>query len=178
MPPRDPAKVQLDNPLLVADLIAQLNLQGAVGVLDFDSVVRPVYIVGDRDLSVDADPPTFQSAEFFTGSVANPVANVVLVDTGALAAGIFDVFASISWAGTAAAFGAGFRIVHRNAANTATLATLAENVPSNVATLGNQFLPVFGYTIALNERLQWLSTASNLTGHAAALIGAALRPTP
>lgn len=178
MPPRDPGKVQLDNPLLVADLIQQLVLRGTVGVLDFDATIRPVFIVGDRDLSVDADPPIFASAQIFHLSVFSPVANVALLDTGALSAGVHDIFAQIAWAGTAAALVSGFQLLHRNAADTATLAVLSESVPSNSSTHGTLVMPIRGYSIALGETLRWVNGASNFTGQVGVTIGAALRPSP
>lgn len=173
MPPRDPTKIQLDFPLLVADLIEQLSLTGAVGLLDFAPTVVPVFIVGDRDLEVEAVAPVFQSTEIFSGDAANPVAGAVIVDTGQLPAGDYDVQLHGHLAVTA---GGPQRVLfaHRNAANTADLAIFSIPMANTAA---NSWSWSFGYRLATNERLR-LSAAVNTTGRVAGEIFARRRPQP
>jgi len=179
MPPRDPRITQLDNPELVAALIADLEIIGQVGLLGFIPEVSPVFIVGSRGLSINNEPPAFQSAEIFDGAVFAPAVNTVLADTGQLAAGIFDIFANISSAGVATAgTGASIALEHRNAANNATLAVLLQIA---VTTVGNNNwgnLPQTGYTIAQDERLRAIVLTQAISGAGTASIGARLRPVP
>ena len=173
MPPRDPTTIQLDFPVLVADIIAQLQLTGTVGLLEFSPVVIPVYIVGDRDLKVEAVQPVFQSTEIFSGDAGNPVAGAVVVDTGQLPAGDYDIQLHGSLAVTA---GGPQRILftHRNAANTADLASWSIPMADTAA---NSKGWTFGYRLAENERIR-LNVAVNTTGRVAGEIFARLRPAP
>jgi len=177
MAPRDPNQVQLDFPQLTADLIAQLRLTGTVGLLNFSTEVVPVFIVGDRDLSVDAVAPLYRSAEIFSGSSLNPVANTVVADTGQLVAGDFDLFASISATGTGIGLGR-IELQLRNAANTATLAVLMSQVFVGALSAGGVELPQTGLVIAENERLRFQTLLQTLNGSVAVSIGARRRPIP
>jgi len=120
MPERNPANVQLDFPQLVADMIDQLKLIGSVGLLDFDPIVRPVYIVGDRDLAVQVQEIVWLPAENFAIVSANPASAAVLIDTTALPAGDYDVISGWTMANMGAP--GDLQLQHRNAANSATLA--------------------------------------------------------
>lgn len=178
MPPRDPGKIQLDFPLLVADLIEQLGLVGTVGLLDFAPTVIPVFIVGDRDLSVDAVSPVFASTQIFQGFSAAPLNNAVIVDSGQLPAGTYDIFGAISSkaVGTSAAQ---ILLEHRNAANDATLAVLLSVVFTSVIADVHANLAPMGYVIAEDERLRVANIGGvNATGPVAATIGARIRPIP
>lgn len=182
MPPRNPDVVQLDFPQLTADLIAELRLQGTLGLLDFLTAVRPVYIVASRAgaLAVSAVLPAFGSAEITNGDANNPAANTIIGDTGALPAGDYDIFASISVASVVGApASTAVFLQHRNAANTVTLATLLHGTSIGAVNIGMfAQLPLTGYTIGLNERLRWILLVSNIIGHVGTVIGARLRPTP
>ena len=179
MPPRDPAKVQLDFPLLVADLIDQLRLVGAVGLLDFNPEVTPVFLIGSRGITFGSQLPDFASSEVFSGTVFNPLANTVIADTGPLAAGTYDIFGSLTQSGNVAFTVSQFRIEHRNAANTATLATPLICAIHNSGVISQTTaLPPIGYQIGLNERLRAIGPDIQPSGTLGAVIGVALRPTP
>lgn len=177
MPPRDPSKIQLDFPQLTADVIDQLNLVGTVGLLDFAPTVLPVFIIGDRDLSVDASPPVYTSAQIFTGSVFNPAAASVMATTGPLPAGTYDVFGQIGFTGGSVAAGQ-VQMQHRNAADAVNLAIMAElALDGGTGRVAVARMSPIGYVIAENERIRvQISTLG--AGKFWAQIFAAIRPIP
>lgn len=179
MPPRDPSKTQLDNPELLAALISELQIIGQIGLIDFVPAVNPVFIVGSRGLSINVEPPVYQSAEIFSGATQAPAVNAIIADTGALPAGDYDIFCNIAGSGISAAVFSAITLQHRNAANAATLATLlatSHNASGNVPVFGS--LPLTGYQLALDERLRVIMLLGNLTGGVTASIGVRRRPTP
>lgn len=182
MAPRNPSLVQLDFPQLTADLIAQLRLTGTVGLLDFLTEVRPVYIVAARAgaLNVSTNLPLFRSSEITASSAANPAADAIIGDTGALPAGDYDIFASIDVVGiTSVGPNTAVVLQQRDAANAVTLASLLFAGHTGALNLSSHaVLPLTGYQIALNERLRFINAASSLVGHVGTVIGVRLRPTP
>lgn len=179
MAPRDPTKPQLDFPALVADLIEELRLTGQVGLLDFLDAVRPVYIVAAREgaLAFSATGPTFTSAGITGTSADNPALNVIVGDTGPLAAGDYDIWANMSMAIATTGIGP-IELQHRNAANTATLAVLLHlHGRAGDKTLSNQ-LPLIGYTVGLNERFRFQVLVAGIAGSVGTVIGLQIRPTP
>lgn len=179
MSERDASRVQLDFPQLVADIIRQLNLTGTVGLLEFSDQVTPVYIVAQRAgaLDINLTPVAFGSAEIAFGEVINPVAGGVIADTGALAPGDYDIFGNISTHINTNATGNVIVLEHRDAANAVTLARLLYSSSTTVLGRTQCFLPLVGYTLALNERLRIIAVAA-MTGFVGGMIGARLRPTP
>ena len=178
MPPRDPNKIQLDFPQLTADLIDQLNLIGTVGLLDFAPTVLPVFIIGDRDLSVDAVQPVFTSANISGGTASNPAINTIITDTGPLPAGDYDLFGEISYAGSGS-LGGTVELQHRNAANAANLAIVSRVAAmAGIGVLGFSRLPLIGYRIAANERFRIQNVVGAIAGTVSGLIAARLRPIP
>jgi len=177
MPPRDPTKIQLDFPQLTADLIAQLNLIGTVGLLDFAPTVLPVFIIGDRDLTVDAIPVVFTSPEIFSGFVSAPLVNVIVADTGQLPAGTYDIWCEIAYEGGGGA-NASIQLQHRDAANLANLAILAD-LPVRAAVASRDTrLPTMGYVLSANERLRVQLVLAGNSGAVTAVIAARLRTIP
>lgn len=164
MAPRDPGKVQADFPQLVADLIEQLRLTGTLGVLEFSDEISPVFLVGSRGITFGSLLPNFTSSQVFSGFQDAPAANTVIADSGALTAGTYDFAAHMSMEGNQAARVA-YVLEHRNAANSATLATLLQMI-----TAGTDFgdrhgnVPLMGYVIGTNERIRAVSP--NSTGAA------------
>jgi len=160
MPPRNPLAIQLDFPLLVADIISELNLTGTIGLLNFSPEVVPVYLAAARDgLVLSTTPaPTFASAGIADGKATNPAANTVIATTGALPAGTYDIVLSLS-----AMTGTGnivrLEIEHRNAANTITLATLAGIFIGGTNASSQLALPIFGYEIGVNHSLRIINDA-------------------
>ena len=161
---RDGLRPQLDFPELIADVISELRVRGPLGVLNLTDEVRPVYIIGAREgsLEVTSVPVTFGSAAVFHGAVATPAANAVIVTTGALPAGDYDILAHIAAVALGTAVSAAPVLQHRNAADAATLATLLSvGVSAGAASVGPSaaMLPLIGYTLAINERLRVVNSA-------------------
>jgi len=178
MPPRDPNAVQLDFPVLVADIIEQLRLTGQIGLLNFSPEVVPVYLAAIRDgVGFPLNPTVWESAEWFNGQSTNPAIGVVTVDTGQLPAGTYDLILDISYVGQMAVGFGDFRVEHRNAANAATLAVLGSAAGSGINVFGHWRAPIFGYVLALNERIRVLNTQA-LAGSCTANIAVAIRPAP
>jgi len=175
MPPRDPRAIQLDFPLLNADLISDLSLIGALGLLNFLPEVRPTYIIGSRAgaLQVTASQPVFLSAEVFDAQVTNPAANAIIIDTGALPAGDYDIQAFMSYSYSVSGTDGFLILEHRDSANAATLS--AWRLPN--PTRDNDMSMSFALELALNERLR-VRNETGATGKAAGTIMIKLRPTP
>jgi len=176
---RNPAIPQLDFPQLTADIIRQLRLTGTLGLFNMSDVVNPVYIVAAREgaLNVVATTPVFGSGEIFTGFASVPAANAIVIDTGQLPAGDYDIFGSIAYSGTGTANGH-IELQHRNAANAATLAVLIDSPNSGRSSAIEIALPLTGYTLALNERLRVQLLLAGNSGSVTGIIGARIRPTP
>lgn len=172
MPPRDPGKVQLDFPLLTADLIAQLRLTGTIGLMDFDPTVRPVFIVGDRDLEVEAVAPVVTPAQITNGAANNPAANQVIVDTGQLPAGNYDILLLMS--ARFSLLGGETIWEHRDAANAVTLSAWAIETGTDFAL--SQSL-TFSMSIVEDERLRMISGQAG-TGRISGTVHHRIRPAP
>ncbi len=177
MAPRDPNKVQLDFPVLVADLIDQLSLTGAVGVMEFSDVVTPVFLIGSRGITFGSELPDFASSEVFFGSVVSAAANTVIADTGQLAAGTYDITAFMTKSASST-LSTPALLQHRNAADNATLATLASQPMSGIHDEVIGVLPLMGYQIGLNERIRFINSTGVSTGPQTCTIMATIRPTP
>ena len=180
MAARDGLRPQIDFPQLIADVIRELNVRGPLGVLNLSDEVRPVFIIGSRSgaLQVQAQPIAFPSSAVFFGEAFSPAANTVIVDTGALPPGDYDIFAQISAQMNSVGNGA-IPLQHRNAGNTATLATLLSSMSIGTVAALTTVLPFMGYTLALNERLRVVSPPTNaLSGAVSATIIAQRRVTP
>jgi len=181
---RDASKPQLDFPQLTADLITALRLTGTLGLLDMGDLVVPTFLIGSRAgaLAFTVEAPVFGSAQIFDGSVNAPVVNTVIVDSGQLPAGQYDVFGNMTLAGLPPVGNATLQLQHRNAANTVTLAVLLVAGTSAGTAVTSGFvahLPLIGYTIATDERLR-VQIIDDGVGSArvTGVIGARIRPTP
>ena len=86
--------------------------------------------------------------------VTAPAANVIIADTGALAAGDYDFDVTMAIADTTLTAGKVLLLEHRNAANNATLQTLAICVQQGA--IDKQ---IRRYTLALNERVRIIQGA-------------------
>lgn len=177
MPPRNPSGVQLDFPALVADVIRDLRLQGTVGLLDFDTAVQPIYIVGARPGGAifQQQPIIFDGPSIHAASAQNPAVNSVILDTGQLTAGVFDVFCSISFDGGATLDGT-FDLQHRDAANAVTLATPFSMAFSQTNNAHTGATPIFALTLTNNDRLRVQTLVNAAQGRCAANIWAQRRP--
>ncbi len=177
MAQRDADKVQLDFPQLTADVIAALRLTGTLGLFDFSDVVIPTISVGNvRPQTFVANPVTYESGEIFSAYTANPAINTVLVDTGALGAGVYDCIFGFSYEQINVTMNLEFQ--WRNAANAANLAAWP-NAISNITQTG-QSMPIgpFSLNIGLNERIRVITLLGATTGQISAYMMVALRPTP
>ena len=177
MPPRDPTKVQLDFPILVAELIDQLQLLGSVGLLDFNPSVQPVFLIGSRGIVFSSQTPEYGSSEVFSARLNNPLGGTVVVDTGPLTGGTYDIVAEMILEGNGT-IGQFWPFEHRNAANTATLATLLSLPVTNIVRIRNTRLPMIGYVIGDNERLRMVAAPTSADIMFSGTIFATLRPTP
>lgn len=179
MAQRDASRIQLDFPKLTADIIAQLRLTGVVGLLEFLDEIRPVYIVASRlgALDVTTISTPFTSASIFDGTVLNAAAGAVILDTGPLPRGDYDIWANMNLVGADPSEGP-LALEHRDAANAVTLATLLQGSVSINVSAPTPTLPVIGYTIGLNERLRMINNGGLINGRIQGTLAALIRPTP
>ena len=77
-----------------------------------------------------------------------PAANAVQADTGALAAGDYDLLVILSVSDTIAV-GKGFKVEHRNSANSANIQVLGGCPPTAAG-----IMDIPAVTLALNERMR------------------------
>lgn len=94
-----------------------------------------------------ANPPILETA----GAATNPTANDVLADTGALAAGLYEV--AIIWGGTVAN---GYIVQRRNAANAASVG----DIPVFFGAADQTGGAVLVYELEASERLRVLARSS------------------
>jgi len=173
VPSRDPSVVQADFPVLVADLINQLQLVGTVGLLNFLPEIRPTFIVGSRGLTLEPQPTVFLSSQVFTGEVTNPAGNVIIIDTGPLPEGDYDVVATLSAAATAGVTSRN-SLEHRNAANAATVSDFFSFV---TPTGEMNYSITIALRVLLNERLRWFN-GNAFTGKVGGVIAIKRRVVP
>jgi len=164
MAPRNPGIVQSDAPVLLADLIRELQLIGpGVGLLGFSDQIAPVFIIGARGVVFEAQEPVFAPAEVFSDIDAGVVAAATIIDTGQLLAGNFDVIASFSASNSASGTQA-VALVQRNAGNTADVASwpIMANQPTNLP--NNTATPVkFSIRVAEDERFIFRADVTDAT---------------
>lgn len=176
---RDPTRPQLEFPELVAELITQLRLSGQVGRLNFSDEVIPAFLIGSRGINFGGDLPVFNSAAVFQGDAILPGANFILVDTGPLPAGDYDMMLTMSLFGNTAGGTGTMQLQHRNAANAATLANMMAIPVSGTFREMDTTLPLMAYTLGLNERLRVASAGVAMTvGSLSATLFVRIRPTP
>ena len=174
MPPRDPLAIQLDFPQLTADLINQLQLTGQLGLLNFLPEVRPVFIVGERGLSITTEEPLLLPAQITSGQAVNPAALTVVADSGQLPAGDYDIQLFSSCVAVTMVTGE-MQFQHRNAANSASLSFWS--VPMAAGTfIGNSFK--MGLVVAENERVRFITNIAIAAGMVSATIHHRIRPAP
>jgi len=172
LPPGTP---EVDDPLLVADLIALLSIKGAIGRLPLADIVIPTVSLGDVVTpSIEILQPTFRSTDVFSAGLQTaPGANTVMADTGAQVAGNYDVI--VTWVGKEATNNMNWSLQHRDAANTGTLMETIILAFTTVNIPWNESL-TFGYTLGINERLRVITNAAAAASQlAAATIFARLR---
>jgi len=176
LPPGTP---EVDDPLLVADLIALLSIKGAIGKLPLADIVIPVVNLGDVvTAAVEVRGPVFRSTDVFSeGTQTAPGAGDILADTGALMVGEYDVM-FMCGADDVGSAGRFISIEHRNAANDTTLATWLYPVNATTVSKTTTLWPMHGFSYVLgdNERLRAVNViASSAGSHFDATIFARLR---
>jgi hypothetical protein len=136
---------------------APVGFSVPIAGLDLAGLVRSLRVLADGTVKAreDALPMAWVSSK-----LAAPAANAVGADTGALAAGDYDLDIQLAVSDTTAA-GKGLVIEHRNAANAATL--------QNLGGCGDQGdsvqVRIRRYTLALNERIRVITgTAAGAAG--------------
>jgi len=157
---RDPTVPQSDDPDLAADLIRLLRIVGPLGRLSVADVVIPVVSMGDvATRTITVLQPAFRSTDLFSaGLLVAAAVDTVHADTGPLAEGTYDVVIHISPQATTNMF---WRVVHRDAADAA---TLMEYRPAAPAGASGSMVQTFGYELALNERLRITNTTAFAAG--------------
>ena len=168
----DPNKPQVTDPITVADLVRVLSVRGSLGVLDVADVILPTISVGQiTPLEVAIRTPAFRSTDIFSaGSILAPVAGTLLADTGALPAGTYDLTFVLSNSGITS--NTAWQFEHRNAADTANLATF----PINTGRSGSGTLEFsIGYELATNERIRIITANDVASQRWAAAIFARIR---
>lgn len=174
---RDGGIPQLDFPDLTADLIRQLRIRGPVGLLNFSDVVIPTFLVGSRGVTFTAEPPIYAPAEMVEGSALNPAASTQLFTTGALAAGVYDIFAALSYNASVAG-GQDMAIIHQNAAGGSLRKVLLLSF-SGTTQSSSILLPVIGYQVALNDKFICRTpTAAGMSGSCSGSMGFKRRVDP
>lgn len=150
----------VDGPLTDAQLRAAAVLVDLVEAVALEATLQavrdrlPAALAGGRlDVNLGAGKAREETAAmtWVSARVAAPVANSIIVDTGALAAGEYDFDAALCAADTITV-GEGLILEHRNAANAATLHNLGL-----VGSASSLQLRLRRYTIAANERLRVIS---------------------
>lgn len=142
-------------------LVQQFELLGKLDSLEIPPTILPVWIMGERVAGeVTATAPIYDT--WSTDEVANPAANTVLADTGALTAGIYDCCFSLTGS---SGVDVPFLIQHRNAANSANVKTF------NLVLSNGPLRFEFPVTLALNERLRFVvGTVGPVSGRVASCI--------
>lgn len=155
MAPRNPQLVQSDAPVLLADLITELQLIGpGVGLLGFSDQIAPVFIIGSRGVTFEAQEPVFLPAEVFNAGVTGVVLNTPIVDTGELPAGDYDVIFGFS-ADNSVVASQSITLIQRNAGDTAGVASWRTNVGLEAANAieSSSHTPIkFSIRLAEDER--------------------------
>ena len=152
----DPNLALVNDPELEANLIRALSIVGRVGKLRVVDIVIPTISLGDVvQPTVEVRTPSFRSSDVFSnGALLAPAGGTILADTGALAAGIFDVEMYFT-TNDDTQISNMFRTEHRNAANAANLALWDRIAAFGLAGVGSgHFVQKFAYEVALNERLR------------------------
>lgn len=173
MAERDANVPQVNDPQLEADLLRVLRVRGPLGVLNVLDGIVPVVLMGTvRPFDFQVLQPAFSPGNIFSSQDTSPGVNTVLLDSGPLPAGTYDVIfnANIINLGSGAGY---LRMQHRDSANAATLADLAAAFGGTNSTNFTQALAI---VVAANERFRWITdVASAPTGQISTLIAAIIR---
>lgn len=161
----DPSVPQVDDPELEANLIRALSVIGQIGKLRVLDVVLPTISMGNVvTQAVDLQMPSYRSTDVFGGDTVAPAAGTVLADTTALPAGTYDVEILVASNGTTG-FAEAIALEHRNAANSANLATWPYLLIEGNATAGSfNWRHAFGYELGLNERIRLVKSGASTAG--------------
>ncbi len=90
---------QLNDPQLEADLLRVLSIRGPLGKINIVDAILPVVLMGTvRPFDFQVLQPSFDVAAVFAGATTNPGISAVIVDTGQLPAGTYDVKINVSYA--------------------------------------------------------------------------------
>ncbi len=182
------------DPELVARVVRQFNLKGPLAPFNLTENVIPTFDIGQLTgiapdptvvtttqgsqgvrvgVAVGASLPTQTTAYFpaqvsNSGSVTNPGAATVLVDTGALGTGAHLVHWMVNSDAAAASV---FDIEHRNAANSANLAVWNVQFPAGGGAFG--MFQQLTMNVIFGERFRIVNPAA-ITGKVCMTIGVAV----
>lgn len=181
----------IDDPTLLDRILRQFRVKGRVNPFQISGVALPVFDIGELSqltpkpvvtpglaTMVAAGHSTLTNPHYSVASpdsrglndddtVTNPGMSAVMAETDPLAAGLHDIYASISTEQAPDKF----ELQHRNAANSANISTYVFMVNVNTPI----FL-AFSATVLLNERFRWLSINATAGGDVATNVSAALSP--
>lgn len=150
----DPNTPQVVDPERTVDLTRLLQIRGPLGVLNVLDTIVPVVSMGDvAPRSVQVQQPNFRTTDIFSvGWQAAAAAGTVLADTGALAAGIYDVIFQAT--GHTNLNQQRTETQMRNAANTANLASWDHGIGQVTSGADTYISYTLALELAINERLR------------------------
>lgn len=150
----NPLVPQSTDQALVAELIKALAIQGGpIGRLPLSDTIVPVVNLQDLRPSIF---PILDRSRIFSGTATAPAAGAILVDSGQLPEGTFDI--TVDFSTGDGATNQLIRIEHRNAAN-------AGNIwLARLATHENYVAVSFAVFVANNERIRVFVTNAGAAG--------------
>lgn len=164
MAARDPSRAQVNDAQLEADLLRTLEIVGPLGRINVIDAVMPVILMGSvRPFEFLVAEPAFVPGNIVNDVTVAPAINIVLSDTGALAAGTFDIQAFFEY-GALAGTQRAANLELRNAANTATLA--AWRMEFGLDQGIRRF--AFALVLAASERLRFITQSAFGAGESVA----------
>ena len=138
-----PGVPQVDDPELLAAIVRALAIKGPLGRLNVSDLVVPAIIVADV-----SDPSWAPTQIHSNGIQVAPVAGVILVDTGPLAAGIHDL--KIILTSNDIATVNSVTVVHRNFDDTGTVEIIDLAIGQN----GSPLILDYATSFVAGERIR------------------------
>ncbi len=146
----------VNDPQIRVDLIRNLTILGELLQLEVLPAVLPVAVVDQPDFQVRTQQPLYLRGEISNANASSPAAGTVILDTGQLAAGDYDVQGYWTDQGVTVDYAALFS--HRDAADAADIDLWVLRRDSSIA---GSFQKVMDFAIQLlfNERIRVSVTA-------------------
>ena len=156
----NPNVPQAVDPEVLVDLTRLLQIRGPLGVLNVLDTIVPVVSLGNVVTpTITVLQPAFRSTDVFSNGIQiNQAAGTVLADTGQLPAGVYDLL--IQMAGDNNEANQRIAFEHRNAANSANLATWDYLLHMNVDDTKSWGPFPLAYELENNERIRLVQIAA------------------